>query len=252
MLFASDPKHVSEKDFHNQVIDSLSGTSAAESADSISYHSAFIHLMEYDSKESVPLLIECLSPIQDKFDGNKKVRLICTWSHLLDALRAQTGEDFGFDQTKWRDWWKTTGKQLHQSHFNTEANKKRIAESYRTNLPSETAKLIASLRTQFAELNIDQRYHDSLWQITETFDFAVLDDRIDKTMVKLLSREEDTVWTQQERIHKILSKLWFKKKRIKWLVIDSDLGRIDALFDMPDESLILMKMSVLEDSKPSN
>ncbi len=85
----------------------------------LSHHSAFIFLSQRAAKEVVPHLIEDLSYIQKKTRNGKKkkVRLQCTWWHLLDALMAHTGENFGYRQKDWKRWWDEIGSSQPPEFF---------------------------------------------------------------------------------------------------------------------------------------
>lgn len=71
-----------------------------------SLHNGYAGLIEHGRKEAVPFLIDDLTEANEaiKEAEEKDEEIICTWIHLHDALKAQTGEDFGFDQEAWRDW----------------------------------------------------------------------------------------------------------------------------------------------------
>jgi hypothetical protein len=65
-------------------------------------HDGFIMLESIGNETSVPLLIRSLGRAPE--DDRKSGHVECTWGHCKDALVAITGEDFGYDVEKWKDW----------------------------------------------------------------------------------------------------------------------------------------------------
>jgi hypothetical protein len=81
-------------------------------------HDAFINLTCCGNKSSVPILIDALDwAVKQWGSFNEDEPTICTWGHCKDALKSLTGEDFGFDNVAWRNWWDTLGKDLPKEHF---------------------------------------------------------------------------------------------------------------------------------------
>jgi hypothetical protein len=94
-------------------------------------HDAFLLFAQVGYKKAVPVLISSLKLVQLGEDGSHE----CTWGHLLEALRAQTGKDFGFDQVAWKHWWNTEGAKLPESYFDP----KKHQNSEPNQLPEPTA-----------------------------------------------------------------------------------------------------------------
>lgn len=95
------------------------------------YHDAFLSLAEIGNAESVPLLIRSLkwqeAPDETGF-------MVCTTGHAVEALQSLTGQDFGFEPERWRDWWQRSGSKMppgtfhprHRKESPTEASQEKI------------------------------------------------------------------------------------------------------------------------------
>ena len=84
------------------------------------HHDAFLTLAEIGNAESVPVIIRSLRWQQgpDR-DG---VMIDTTWI-AVETLRSLTGEKFGFEPQRWRDWWERTGRHMPPSHFHPREEK---------------------------------------------------------------------------------------------------------------------------------
>jgi hypothetical protein len=83
----------------------------------MSPHDAYLFFGRVGCKEAVPALIKNLGEAEFIETKNGRRLCVCTWTHLHDALKAQTGKDFGFDQAAWQRWWDAGGKDFPESYF---------------------------------------------------------------------------------------------------------------------------------------
>ena len=95
-----------------------------------SIHDAAIFFLHVECKEAVPLMIEALAPYETEAASHQP--MLCTSGHLVSALKAQTGEDFGYRVSDWRKWWLTKGKDLPDSFY-----ARNIAKNHRANQTPE-------------------------------------------------------------------------------------------------------------------
>ncbi len=65
------------------------------------FHDALVILNSHGNKESLPYLLNTLTKFDDTSDFVE-----CTQSHCVDALKKITGEDFGSDYDKWKEYLK--------------------------------------------------------------------------------------------------------------------------------------------------
>ncbi|MBC2606325.1 hypothetical protein [Pelagicoccus albus] len=125
---------ITEEEFYQLSIDVVMHREQNDSELKGSLHNGYARLIDYGMKKSVPFLIDDLTEANEaiKEAEEKNEGYICTWKHLHDALKAQTGEDFGFDQEAWRSWWNTKGKNLPEEHFNPKKNKEKVNQAVDT------------------------------------------------------------------------------------------------------------------------
>jgi len=221
------------------IIGSLDGSIPSDSVDFVPCHSAFIELSQIGSKESVPLLIACLDHIPE----NPKKGIQCTWIHLYDALKAQTGEDFGFSKEDWINWWNEKGRNLPESYFNTEINKERIIEKYRSNLSERKLELIAKLQSQCSVLELDDELHDALHRIIKSLENVNIDRKISRDLLEYILTEDASDWKDDTRLQRFLKRGWFNNSHVFMLGISSKEEYVEALFDKSDDTLVALTFS---------
>lgn len=62
---------------------------------------AFLALVEFSDNRAIPLAIDRISPeLKGKNNGR-----------IVDELEKLTGQNFGYDQTQWKDWWSSQKNQ---------------------------------------------------------------------------------------------------------------------------------------------
>ena len=85
-------------------------------------HDAYLTLQQFPSKAAVPVLIDAIAGLPKALpDGS----VICTAIHCIDALEAQTGKNFRFDQNAWKKWWTMEGVNLPESYFDPTKHRKK-------------------------------------------------------------------------------------------------------------------------------
>lgn len=79
------------------------------------HHDAALVVAEYRDVRSVPYLLKALER-KPPTDAANPV-MMCTWVHVLDALRIITGHDEGPNYPAWAKWWSEKGSKLPPGAF---------------------------------------------------------------------------------------------------------------------------------------
>ena len=178
-----------------RVVRSLNGDIRHADPSAVSYHSAFIYLMENGSKEAIPALIEKLGELPEEIEAGRKkrFRIQCTWSHLKDALTYQTGQEFGYNKERWERWWREEGKSLPSEHYNPAKNRTVVFGKIRARFSSKKQGLIGRLRNLTEIGKIEEELGNALDAVLRNLNTLHLAE-VDRKALSTYSIEGWTVW----------------------------------------------------------